>query len=103
MSATETLNSLRVFQGEATKEEDRLALVLPILGLYIQLYAARDLPHVRCLFSQIDKDVMFPTTTKIHGKTKVLFGNLVERAEVRGGGASVRELFCLQHSPLECP
>ena len=31
--------NLRVFDGEATDEYDKLTLVLPLLGLYAQLYA----------------------------------------------------------------
>ena len=32
-------SNLRVFQGEATAERDKLSLVVPILGLYAELYA----------------------------------------------------------------
>lgn len=32
--------NLRVFEAEATVEEDKLSLVLPVLGLYAELYAA---------------------------------------------------------------
>ena len=32
-------SNLRVFQGEATDERDKLSLVVPILGLYAELYA----------------------------------------------------------------
>ena len=32
-------SNLRVYQGEATMEEDELTLVVPILGLYAELYA----------------------------------------------------------------
>ena len=32
-------SNLRVFEGEATDEYDKLTLVLPLLGLYAQLYA----------------------------------------------------------------
>jgi hypothetical protein len=32
-------SNLRVMQGEATREEDKLTLVLPILGLYAEVFA----------------------------------------------------------------
>ena len=37
--ATFMHSNLRVMQGDATREEDKLALVLPILGLYAEVFA----------------------------------------------------------------
>ena len=37
--------NLRVFDGEATDEYDKLTLVLPLLGLYAQLYATHSSQH----------------------------------------------------------
>ena len=43
----DTRANLEVFQGGATDEQDKHKLTLPIVGLYMELYAARELPHVR--------------------------------------------------------
>ena len=43
----DTRANLQVFQGGATDEQDKHKLTLPIVGLYMELYAARELPHVR--------------------------------------------------------
>eukprot|EP00966_Prymnesium_polylepis_P241218 5578680-Prymnesium_polylepis.1 len=38
------------FHGDVTKEEDTIALVLPILGLYAEVYATRDIPQLKTPF-----------------------------------------------------
>ena len=89
-------------QGTATRDSDKLALVLPVLGLYIQLYASRDLPHVAGLFSHINKHGMFPRTAVIDGETKELFGNLLSRAEhMVDHNAAFREKARSHHVNLE--
>jgi hypothetical protein len=76
----DTLANMQVFHGEATKESDKLCLVLPILGLYMELYAARDLPHVKNLLDCIVVEKMFPDTVTIDGHVRSLFEGLATRA-----------------------
>ena len=62
--------SIHVFKGDITNEADKLALVLPILGLYAELYAvcvvdsAHEVPFAHNLLSiiQSSRDEILPRT-----------------------------------------
>lgn len=81
---------LRVFQGEATVETDKLDLVLPLLGLYGELLAMRHNPDlspkhhqriVKCLDEiERNRDEIFPVDLRI------VAGSLVRR-----GGRNPRD------------
>lgn len=46
-------SNLRVFQGEATDERDKLSLVVPILGLYAELYSTAIHLYTTCGFERL--------------------------------------------------
>jgi len=61
------IESMRVFQGEVTQDMDKLALMLPILGLYAELYAvaeAMDVPFFANVLQLLreSRDEILPRT-----------------------------------------
>ena len=61
--------NLRVFEGEATDEHDKLTLVMPLLGLYAQLYATHSPSQASQYLGQLRRRMSIGSNSLEDGRT----------------------------------
>jgi len=96
------IEMLHVFDGECFDERDKLALVLPLVGLYSEMYASRDdfanagMPFLQRVWSvlQQHKSTVFPSVRTLKVRKVSHFGaqaNGTTTSSFNGGGSSAGE------------